>query len=191
MSASTRTYLLAVVGLSTVLWDLGFNLGAFGTIFFDKLFFVWVACTTILIGSLFVPAKKRPFGPFGAVVMTLPTVWLILQVWDTLSINEAEIIDIDMVFRNSGDLPISGEAIIQVQTKAGVIVSEYQASINDLVAGASFPVAFAWDSTGVSENEYRVVGFVKYNSQTTPTSSAILTVSNDLQIDVFLPLILR
>jgi hypothetical protein len=96
MSASTRTYLLAVVGLSTVLWDLGFNLGAFGTIFFDKLFFVWVACTTILIGSLFVPAKKRPFGPFGAVVMTLPTIWLILQVWDTLSINEAEIIDIDI-----------------------------------------------------------------------------------------------
>jgi hypothetical protein len=96
MSPSTRAYLLAVVGLSTVLWDLGFNMGAFGTIFFDKLFFVWVACTTILIGSLFVPRNKRPFGSFGAVVMALPTIWLILQVWDTLSINEIDIIDIDI-----------------------------------------------------------------------------------------------
>jgi hypothetical protein len=105
--------------------------------------------------------------------------------------NPGEIIDVDMVFRNSGDLPISGEAIIQVQTKAGVIVGEFQAPINDLVAGESLPVAFAWDSTGVSENEYWLVGFVKYNSQTTPTASVILTVSNNLQNDVFLPLILR
>ena len=97
MSASTRTYLLAVVGLTTVLWDLGFTLGAFGTIFFEKLFFVWVACTSILIGSLFVPSKKRPFGPFGAVVMALPTIWLIMQVWENVSPIQPKIIDIDIV----------------------------------------------------------------------------------------------
>jgi len=96
MSASTRTYLLAVVGLSTVLWDLGFNLGAFGTIFFEKLFFVWVACTTILIGSLFVPRTKRPFGPFGAVVMALPTLWLIMQAWENINPIKTESIDIDL-----------------------------------------------------------------------------------------------
>jgi len=97
MSASIRTYLLTVVGLSTILWDLGFNLGAFGAIFFDKLFFVWVACTTILIGSLFVPSKKRPFGPFGAVVLALPTIWLIMQVWENVSPIKTKIVDIDVV----------------------------------------------------------------------------------------------
>jgi hypothetical protein len=98
-----------------------------------------------------------------------------------------DLIGVDLVFTNSGDLPISGEAVIQVQSEVGEIVSTYEMPFADLASGASLPFSYSWDSTGAAEGDYRVLGFVKYDSQTTPVVSARFSTN----LEVFLPLILR
>jgi hypothetical protein len=98
-----------------------------------------------------------------------------------------ELIEIDMTFTNAGDLPISGEGMIQVQAEGGEIIRTYEMPFADLGSGASLPFSYSWDSTGASEGDYKVLSFVKYDSQTTPIVSTRFTTN----LEVFLPLILR
>ena len=56
--------------------------GVFGTIFFEHLFYVWVAATVALLASLFVPRIETPPIKLpwrGRFVLALPTVWLVLS----------------------------------------------------------------------------------------------------------------
>jgi len=79
-----------------------------------------------------------------------------------------DIIDIEMHFANVGVLPIDGEAVIQVQTLRGEIISDYREPFTGLPSSSVIPVTYAWDSAGALDTDYKVVGYVQYNSQTTP-----------------------
>jgi hypothetical protein len=50
---SDRATLLITAGSATVAFTVGFNLGAFGVVFFDQLLTVWVIATVILFASIF------------------------------------------------------------------------------------------------------------------------------------------
>ena len=60
INRTTRTFILAAVGLAVAIWDISFNFGVYGTIFFEKLFLIWVGCTAVLLAILFLPEEKRP-----------------------------------------------------------------------------------------------------------------------------------
>ena len=98
-----------------------------------------------------------------------------------------DLIGIQLDFANTGELPIDGEAVIQVQTLAGEILSELVAPISGLAAGSVAAVPYSWDSSGVAEGDYQVVGFVRYDSQTTPAVVQSITTLER----VYLPLIRR
>jgi len=72
---SDRATLLITAGSATVAFTIGFNLGAFGVIFFDQLLTVWVIATIILFASIFsdIPPDTWP----RRLVLLVPTLWLV------------------------------------------------------------------------------------------------------------------
>ena len=53
--AETRAFMLSSIAISTSVFSIAFFYGVFGTIFFEHLFYVWVASTVAMAASLFVP----------------------------------------------------------------------------------------------------------------------------------------
>lgn len=72
-----RTFILAAVGLAVAIWDISFNMGAYGTIFFEKLFLIWVGCTAVLLATLVLPLDKQPINRWGRIALFMPTLWFI------------------------------------------------------------------------------------------------------------------
>lgn len=74
-TASARAALLITAGSASVAFAVGFNLGAFGVIFFDQLLTVWVVATVILVGSIVsdLPPSTWP----RRFVLLVPTLWIV------------------------------------------------------------------------------------------------------------------
>ncbi|MDJ0637615.1 MAG: hypothetical protein QNJ20_02175 [Paracoccaceae bacterium] len=53
--AETRAFMLSSIAIATTVFSIAFFYGVFGTIFFENLFYVWVASTVAMVASLFVP----------------------------------------------------------------------------------------------------------------------------------------
>ncbi|MBV7327735.1 hypothetical protein KFU94_05640 [Chloroflexi bacterium TSY] len=68
------------MAISLATWNVAFSLGAYNTIFFDRLFAIWVVNLAVLLACLFVPGKERPVSGWGLVALATPTIWLILGV---------------------------------------------------------------------------------------------------------------
>ncbi len=81
---SAQTFVIATVSLSLVVWNLAFNLGAFDTIFFDKMFSVWVICTVLLLTQIVLPKTYRKLTILGALALFAPSFWVILQYLDVM-----------------------------------------------------------------------------------------------------------
>ena len=79
--AETRAFMLSSIAISTSVFSIAFFYGVFGTVFFEHLFYVWVASTVALIASLFVPPVNglpALVSWRGRLVLLLPTV---LMAW--------------------------------------------------------------------------------------------------------------
>ncbi|MBO9448211.1 hypothetical protein [Ruegeria sp. R14_0] len=79
--AETRAFMLSSIAISTSVFGIAFFYGVFGTIFFEHLFYVWVAATVAMIASLFVPPVDGLPGLIswrGRFVLLMPT---ILMAW--------------------------------------------------------------------------------------------------------------
>jgi hypothetical protein len=99
-----------------------------------------------------------------------------------------ETVDISMVFENVGTLPITGTAVIEVQTAAGLAVAgPLTYTVEGLAPGLSVELHEAWDTTGVALGDYRVIGYVLYDARSTGASTVALT---NLR-KVYLPVVLR
>lgn len=74
-SASARAALLITAASATVAFAVGFNLGAFGVVFFDQLLTVWVIATVILVGSIVsdLPPNTWP----RRLVLLVPSLWIV------------------------------------------------------------------------------------------------------------------
>ena len=53
--AETRAFMLSCIAIATSVFSIAFFYGVFGTVFFEHLFYVWVASTVAMVASLFVP----------------------------------------------------------------------------------------------------------------------------------------
>lgn len=80
--AEIRAFMLSSIAIATSVFGIAFFYGVFGTIFFENLFYVWVASTVAMIASLFVPpvdGLPALVSWRGRFVLLLPTVlmfWL-------------------------------------------------------------------------------------------------------------------
>ena len=80
--AESRIFVGSAVALAVPVWNTAFNLGAFGTVFFETVFFVWVVSTTTLAAPFFLPPERIPVGVGSKLMMALPTVLLLLRLVD-------------------------------------------------------------------------------------------------------------
>lgn len=81
-ASEAKAFVLSAVALSASLFNIGFWYGVFDTIFFEHLFFIWVAATVALIASLFVPTVDALPGFVswrGRIVLLIPSVWLTME----------------------------------------------------------------------------------------------------------------
>lgn len=82
--AQAKTFVLSAIALSSGTFNLGFWYGVYETVFFEQLFFVWVAATVALIACVWMrnvdvlPAKLQWYG---YLTLALPTVWLAVEVF--------------------------------------------------------------------------------------------------------------
>jgi hypothetical protein len=86
---SDRATLLITAGSATVAFTVGFNLGAYGVVFFDQLLTVWVIATVILFASIFsnIPPDTWP----RRLVLLVPSLWLIAAWIDnTYSVTDSD-----------------------------------------------------------------------------------------------------
>lgn len=80
--AETRAFMLSAIAISTSVFSIAFFYGVFGTIFFEHVFYVWVASTVAMAASLFVPpvdGLPALISWRGRFVLILPSVlmgWL-------------------------------------------------------------------------------------------------------------------
>lgn len=84
-SQEARAFMLSSIAISSGVFGIAFWYGVFGTVFFEHLFYVWVAATVALTASLFVPpvdALPSFMSWHGRFVLALPTLWLIMSVTD-------------------------------------------------------------------------------------------------------------
>jgi uncharacterized repeat protein (TIGR01451 family) len=97
-------------------------------------------------------------------------------------------VGISTAFRNTGTVPITGTAVVEVQTLPGFTTTvSFTHAIADLAPSSTVALDDDWDTSGGDEGSYRVVGHVKYHSTSTdPVAVTVGTVT-----DVYLPLVLR
>ncbi len=71
-----RATLLISVASASVAFMLAFNLGAYGEIFFDQIFTVWVTSTIVFVGSIF--SRLPPNSWPARLVLLIPSAWLLV-----------------------------------------------------------------------------------------------------------------
>jgi hypothetical protein len=95
-----------------------------------------------------------------------------------------------LVFRNTGSVPLTGTAFIEVQTADGqTSVATFTHAVENLAPDSTVNLDDAWDTSGATEDAYQVTGYVLYESRSTAVESVNL--STRANVRVYLPMVLR
>ena len=73
-----RSIILITVAASYPAWGLGFEIGAYGRLFFDKLFVAWSISTALLVVMLFIPRSKLKVPKMAWYATVIPSLWLLM-----------------------------------------------------------------------------------------------------------------
>lgn len=74
-----RTVVLGAIGIAVPVWETAFNLGAYGTVFYERLFWLWVLSTTTVLTLVLLARGASPVPRWGLAVMGLPTAVILLD----------------------------------------------------------------------------------------------------------------
>ena len=78
IDAGVRSAILISVAAAYFAFDLGFEFGAHGTIFFEKVFFVWSISLALLIIFVIIPKRLLPVPPTLWLATGIPTLWVLI-----------------------------------------------------------------------------------------------------------------
>ena len=78
VDAGVRSSIVISVAAAYFAWDIGFDFGVHGTIFFDKVFLVWSISLALLIIFIIVPKKILPVPRALWVATAIPTLWVLV-----------------------------------------------------------------------------------------------------------------
>lgn len=77
----TRNYLISAIGISLIVWNVSFYYGAFGVIFYEKFFAVWVITIVTIMADVALN-KQRILKGWSLLAMLTPTLLLAFMFWD-------------------------------------------------------------------------------------------------------------
>ena len=78
IDAGIRSAILISVACAYFAWDLGFEFGVHGTIYFEKIFFVWSISLALLLIFIIIPKKQLPVPPPLWIAAAIPTLWVLI-----------------------------------------------------------------------------------------------------------------
>lgn len=78
-----------------------------------------------------------------------------------------ETVEIKMVLLNIGDTSITGSVIIKIYDSEGLVIDEFNHEITELLPVESVEATHEWDTSGVPEGVYKVVGYILYGGGST------------------------
>jgi hypothetical protein len=81
INSTTRTFLLAAVAMAAPAGETGFQLGAWGELFYSRPMGAWAVVTSLLLALLLVPRRKIPVPPAYLLVLIVPSVWILLKMF--------------------------------------------------------------------------------------------------------------
>jgi len=67
--------MLMAIAIAYPMWDIGFEIGVYGKIFFEKIFSVWALSTALLIALILVPRRYLAVTTPMLVATAFPTLW--------------------------------------------------------------------------------------------------------------------
>ena len=95
---------------------------------------------------------------------------------------------LSLTFHNTGTVPISGTVFIRVQdTTWSSPTATFTHTLASLAPGSEIIFNDLWDTSGLAEDSYRVIGYVNYHG----TVSNAIKVMVGTSVRVYLPLILK
>lgn len=77
---SIKLFFVIIIALTLIIWRLSFNLGAYGTIFFDDLFNIWFVSLALFLAYIFLPNEYEPFHFTTLIPLILPSLWIITEI---------------------------------------------------------------------------------------------------------------
>jgi len=80
-------------------------------------------------------------------------------------------------FENTGTTEISGTAVVVVRDGDGQTIAELSEEMAPLAPGAATTVSEAWDTSEAALGSYSTIGYVLYEGEATPPSTAAVTIS--------------
>ncbi len=75
-SSTTRTFMVVTIAAALVAWDIGFDLGAFETVSYRRVFTVFVVSTVVLLTTFVRNDETLATSPFSRVILGLPLAYL-------------------------------------------------------------------------------------------------------------------
>ncbi len=93
----TRGFLFGAITLGISVWDLTFNYGVYRTVFYHKIFIIWIASISLFLACIILPRHLLPLRTWGLLILIFPSLWVALG-WIDLQ----------------NDMPIIGTAILAV-----------------------------------------------------------------------------
>jgi len=81
ISPRIRTFLLAAVAMSVPAGETGFQIGAWGEVFYSRPMGAWAIVTSLFLALLLVPRKKLPVPVTYLLVLMVPSVWILLKMF--------------------------------------------------------------------------------------------------------------
>ncbi len=79
IDARAQTFVLCAIGAALAAGPLGFELGAYGQLFFQRVYTSWFLVTAVLIALAIVPAQYLPFPKSRLLFLLIPSVWMALR----------------------------------------------------------------------------------------------------------------
>ena len=73
-------------------------------------------------------------------------------------------VNIALDFSNTGSLNISGTVMVKIQDLSGSAIETFSGDITGLVPGNAIGLNYVWDTAGVEDVPYRIIGYVLFDS---------------------------
>lgn len=78
MHPKVRTFLICSIALAFPVGSAGFELGAYGELFYTRKITAWSTVTAALLALLVVPRKNVQVSPAQLAILAVPSVWLLM-----------------------------------------------------------------------------------------------------------------
>lgn len=97
-SALTRSFMVVTIAGALVAWDIGFDLGAFETVSYRRVFTVFVVSTVVLLTTFVRNDETLATSPFSRVILGLPLAYLFADMtFLTVSQNVVDALNIAII----------------------------------------------------------------------------------------------